>query len=253
MTSRGRYKEESMSNAVSWFDLGGPDDKLLIDFYGALFGWSIQPLEGMNYSLIDTGGREGANGGIGKSGTGDPWATFYVEVEELQDCLDRASSMGAEIVVPVTEIPGFGSFAMFNDPDGLLVGLSKGDGTPPERGPSDGDGAAVDWFEVLGKDAGRTQSFYTELFNWKLRGGADDYEMVDTGAGYGMRGGLGGVDGPGWATIYASVGDVEATLVKAQQLGATIVYGPREVPDGPVAGAFKDPAGSVFGVYKPRR
>lgn len=241
-----------MGSAVSWFDLGGPDDKPLVDFYRDLFGWSIQPLEGMNYNLIDTQGGAGSNGGIGKSGTGDPWATFYVEAEDPQACLDKAQSMGAEVVVPVTDIPGFGSFAMFNDPDGLLIGIAKGDGTPPEQGPSSGAGSAVDWFEILGTDASRTQEFYTELFGWSLGGGTASYEMVDTGAGYGMRGGVGSGEGSKWATVYASVGDVEATLARAEELGASRVYGPLELPDGPTTGAFKDPAGSIFGVYKPR-
>jgi predicted enzyme related to lactoylglutathione lyase len=50
-------------------------------------------------------------------------------------------------------------------------------------------------------------------------------------------------------TVYAAVADAEATLVRAESLGATRVYGPNPVDDHTETGAFRDPAGNVFGVY----
>ena len=108
------------------------------------------------------------------------------------------------------------------------------------------------WFEVLGSDSGRTQRFYTELFGWTV-GGADSsapsYGMADTGAGRGIQGGLGASEENHWATIYASVPDVEQTLAKAESLGGSRIYGPMAVDDHMQTGAFRDPAGNVFGVY----
>jgi predicted enzyme related to lactoylglutathione lyase len=45
------------------------------------------------------------------------------------------------------------------------------------------------------------------------------------------------------------VPDVEQTLARAEQLGATRVYGPMAVDDHMQTGALRDPAGNVFGVY----
>ena len=73
--------------------------------------------------------------------------------------------------------------------------------------------------------------------------------MVDTGAGQGIQGGLGSSEDAHWATIYASVPDVEQTLAKAESLGGTRAYGPMAVDDHMQTGAFRDPAGNVFGVY----
>ena len=242
-----------MGSPVVHFEIGGPDDGPLLRFYGELFGWRLTRVPGgVNYTLVDTQGGAGVNGGIGKSGTGEPWASFYVEVDDLQAVLDKAESLGAKTVLPITEIPGM-AFAMFNDPDGLLVGLVKGsepqEGVP--QGPSDADGAQVDWFEVLGADAARTQRFYTELFGWKLNdSGFPAYGLVDTDAGgRGIQGGLGAGGDHRWATVYASVPDVEQTLAAAERLGATRVYGPDAVDDHMQTGAFRDPAGNVFGVY----
>ena len=191
----------------------------------------------------------GINGGIGKSGTGEAWATFYVEVDDPQAFLDKAGALGATTVLPATEIPGMATFAMFDDPDGLLVGLVQGEGTPEAaQRPSDGNGAAVDWFEVLGADAGRSQAFYAELFGWDVpRGNA--YGLVGPGVDHGIGGGIGAGGDTRWATVYASVEDVEAALARAEALGATRVYGPNQVDDHTETGAFRDPAGNVFGVY----
>ena len=165
--------------------------------------------------------------------------------------LDKAESLGAKTVMPVTDFGGAVTIAMFNDPDGLLVGIVKAadpaQGQPP--GPSAGTGEPVDWFEVLGSESGRTQKFYSDLFGWTVGGGDASYGMADTGAGRGIQGGLGSSAESHWATIYASVPDVEQTLAKAESLGGTRVYGPMAVGDQMQTGAFRDPAGNVVGVY----
>jgi uncharacterized protein len=239
-------KERYMGYPVMWFDLGAADPQPLNTFYGQLFGWTLNPIT-PGYTSIDTRAGSGMNGGIGRSGTGDPWISFYVEVDDPQAVLDKAVSMGAKTVVPVTEIPAV-TFAMFNDPEGLLIGLMK----PMEgaSGPSAGSGEAVDWFEIIGADAGRSQTFYRELFGWNIDEGTS-YAMVDTGAGRGAAGGIGGSDHDGpWATVYAKVDDVEKYLAKAEELGGKRVYGPNDVGDNTITGAFRDPVGNVFGVYR---
>jgi uncharacterized protein len=214
-----------------------------VKFYGQVFGWGLREVS-EGYTLIDTRGGGGLNGGIGRSGTGEPWATFYVEVDDLQACLDRAGNLGGRTVLGVTELPGM-AFAMFDDPDGLLVGLVRGGGSQDQvfQRPSAGAGAAVDWFEVLGSDAGRSQAFYRELFGWEVPGGA--YGQVTAGIG----GGIGAGGEARWATVYASVADVEECLARAEGLGGTRVYGPKQVDDHSETGAFRDPAGNLLGVY----
>jgi predicted enzyme related to lactoylglutathione lyase len=228
-----------MANPVVRFEIGAAEDQPLVRFYGELFGWGLQAVAD-GYTLVDTRGGSGINGGIGRSQSGEPWATFYVEVDDLEASLDRAEALGGRTVWRAAE-PGM-VFAMFGDPDGLLVGLQRA-GASVQGAPSAGDGAAVDWFEVLGADAGRSQRFYAELFGWTVPEGA--YGQVTAGIGGGV--GAGGNDR--WATVYAAVGDVQATLARAEALGATRVYGPNPVDDHTETGAFRDPAGNLFGVY----
>lgn len=246
-----------MGNAVVHFEIGGPDDGPLVTFYSQLFGWNLQPFQGGGYTLIDTNGGGGINGGIGKSQTGEPWSTFYVEADDLQAVLDKAESLGGKTVMPITDFGGAVVIAMFNDPDGLLVGIVKSADPAQEQppGPSAGAGEPVDWFEVLGSDSGRTQRFYSELFGWTVAGAdaaeAPGYGLVSTGAGHGIQGGLGSTEDMHWATIYAKVADVEQALAKAESLGGARAYGPLAFGDSMQTGAFRDPAGNVFGVYTP--
>ena len=232
-----------MADPVVRFEIGAADDQPLVRFYGELFGWGLEAVAD-GYTVVDTRGGGGISGGIGRSQSGEPWATFYVEVEDLQASLDRAEALGGRTVWPATELPGM-AFAMLGDPDGLPVGLLRGgaSGAGAIPGPSEGDGAPVDWFEVLGADAARSQRFYAELFGWTVTEGA--YGQVVAGIG----GGIGAGGDARWVTVYAAVADAEATLARAESLGATRVYGPNPVDDHTETGAFRDPAGNVFGVY----
>lgn len=256
-----------MGHAVVHFEVGAADDGPLVAFYGELFGWGLQSFPGGSYTMIDTRGGAGLNGGIGKSQTGEPWATFYVETDDLQASLDKANALGGTAVMPVTDFGGAVTIAMFEDPDGLLIGLVQAQAGPSqgdEPTPSAGPGGAVTWFEVMGADAARTQRFYADLFGWAVGNSpATDYATVDTGTGRGIYGGLGGGVNGRWATVYARVPDVDEALRHAEKLGGSRIsdsgvpelksaaraalYGP--VEDGMKTAALRDPAGNVFGLY----
>jgi predicted enzyme related to lactoylglutathione lyase len=254
-----------MGNAVVHFEVGATDDGPLVAFYGELFGWGLRGLSGGGYTMIDTRGGGGINGGIGKSQTREPWSTFYVETDDPQATLDKANTLGGMTVMPVTDFGGAVTIAMFNDPDGLLVGLVRAPAEPShgdEPGPSDGSGEPVTWFEVMGSDAARTQRFYTDLFGWTVDNSAfPGYATVDTGTGRGIQGGLGGGVRSRWATVYAGVADVDQTLSRAEKLGGSRVIDPgvpalknaaRAALYGSAedikTGAFRDPAGNIFGI-----
>src|SRR5438067_13501598 len=99
-----------MGNAVVYFEIGAADPEPLRRFYSDLFGWNLERLPSGGYTSIDTGAGAGLNGGIGRSNDGAPWATFYVETEDPLAMLDRATSLGGKIVLPVTYIPNVGTW-----------------------------------------------------------------------------------------------------------------------------------------------
>jgi uncharacterized protein len=240
-----------VAHAVVHFEIGGPDGGQLADFYAGLFGWSMRPVPGIGYTLVDTSAGSGINGGIGASPDGAASVTFYIETDDMQAALDKINLLGGKTETPITELADMVTFAKFSDPDGLIIGLVLAPADPAQAMlPSPGSGAPVDWFEVLGADADRSQRFYAEIFGWHASAAGPGYAMVDTGTSRGIRGGLGVVAEQGtWATVYASVPDVEAVLARAVQLGGAREYGPNPVDDHMQTGALRDPAGNVFGVY----
>ena len=255
-----------MGNAVVHFELGAADDGPLVAFYGELFGWGLQGFSGGGYTMIDTRGGRGINGGIGRSQTGEPWSTFYVETDDLQAMLVRANMLGGTTVMPATDIGGAVTIAMFNDPDGLLVGLVRAPAEPTqgdEPAPSAGSGAPVTWFEILGSDAARTQQFYADLFDWTVdNSDSSGYATVDTGTDRGIQGGIGGGVEARWATIYAGVADVDQALSRAEKLGGSRLIDPgvsalKNAARAALYGsaddietvAIRDSAGNIFGIY----
>jgi len=237
--------------AVVHFEIAGPDGDQLADFYATLFGWRMHPVPDIGYTLIDTCAGSGINGGIGTSPDGTASVTFYIETDDMQAALDKVNLLGGKTQTPITELGGMVTFAKFTDPDELVIGLVLAPADPGQAMlPSPGAGAPVDWFEVLGADADRSQRFYTEIFGWQASAAGPGYRMADTGTSRGIKGGLGAVADEGsWATVYASVPDVEAVLARAVELGGTREYGPNPVDDHMQTGALRDPAGNVFGVY----
>ncbi|WP_020657754.1 VOC family protein [Amycolatopsis benzoatilytica] len=111
-----------MAHPVVHFEIGIRDSEKSIAFYRDLFGWDVQDA-GPDYWLVSPG-----NGGIGGGlmrGREDipPYVTVYVAVDDLQPSLDRVVELGGEVLVGPTPIPDMGSFALFRDPDGNVIGI----------------------------------------------------------------------------------------------------------------------------------
>ena len=88
--------------------------------------------------------------------SGELWSTFYVEVEDPQATLDKANALGGSTAMPVTEVAG-ATIAMLKDLDNLPIGLVKAPAAASGvygSEPSEGSGEMLDWFEVIGSDAG---------------------------------------------------------------------------------------------------
>lgn len=105
-------------------------------------------------------------------------------------------------------------------------------------------------FEVMGKDAAKTQKFYADLFDWKVDASNPmNYGVVEAQDGSGIGGGVGATpDGQTYVTVYVQVDDIDATLEKAGGLGATVVMPKMDVPGGPTIGLFTDPDGNLVGL-----
>lgn len=241
-----------MRNPVVHFEVVGPDGPALERFYAELFGWGVSSMPEMQYATVDTRAGTGINGGIGTSPDGSARVTFYVGVADPQATLDRADSLGGSTLMPVTEIPGIVTLAMFADPQGNLTGLVKADPHMPATGPSSGDGIGVTWFEALAPDGDALRQFYCDLFGWTVKdvGAAGGFVYFEV-EGAGIGGGIGGTpDGKPHTNVYARVTDAQSLLDQAESLGGKTVMPPSKMDPNLVIAQFADPQGNVFGLYE---
>jgi len=116
-----------MPNPVAHFEIYADDPPKLAGFYTDLFGWKINPVEGMEYWLIgtvptDEQGRPtepgGINGGMMKRPMPEARAWLnYVTVESLDETLAQAQKLGAMVTRSKSAVPKMGWFAILLDPE----------------------------------------------------------------------------------------------------------------------------------------
>jgi predicted enzyme related to lactoylglutathione lyase len=113
-----------MGQPVVHFEVQGDDRQALARFYGQLFGWKTSDISEMNYTMVETGGDGGINGGIGASPEGPPGGvTFYVQSDDVASSLKRAEELGGRSVAGPMDMPDGHKWALLSDPEGHVVGL----------------------------------------------------------------------------------------------------------------------------------
>lgn len=108
------------------------------------------------------------------------------------------------------------------------------------------------WFEVVGKDGGKLQKFYKDVFGWQIAGadGDETYGLV-TAADGGIGGAVGQSSDEGHVTFFVEVDDCAGYLKAIEKAGGQTVVPPTEVPNyGLTFAYFKDPMGHLIGLSK---
>ncbi|NER19696.1 MAG: VOC family protein [Symploca sp. SIO1B1] len=110
------------------------------------------------------------------------------------------------------------------------------------------------WCELMTTDTEAAKSFYTQLLGWKLQ----DIHMEGTtyttiSAEEHEIGGMMSVSAPAvqgnppphWG-VYVTVDDVDASVKKAEELGASILVSPVDIQDVGRFSVIQDPQGAVL-------
>lgn len=122
---------------------------------------------------------------------------------------------------------------------------------------------SVAHFEIYADDPGTLEKFYTSLFDWKVEAVPGmDYRFIKTvdtdGKGMptqpgGINGGMlkrpAGYAGKAWVN-YVNVESLDASVAKAQQLGAKVTKGRSAVPGMGWFAMLVDPQGSEFALWQ---
>ncbi len=122
-----------MKNTFGWMQLTTTDPEKAKGFYGKLFKWTLttRPMEhggqtqAGQKTFIEIDAGEGPCAGIaqGDRPNESHWIPF-VNVDDIHESTEKAEQLGAQIVVPITDLGGDeGFFSVFVDPTGAVLGL----------------------------------------------------------------------------------------------------------------------------------
>ena len=123
---------------VVHFEIPTDDIPRAKEFYGSIFGWDLQDMQGEAmglYTLAMTTPVDektqaptepGAiNGGLMSRSDETPSPVITIGVDGIDDTLKKVEAEGGSLVHPRTEIPTMGAFAYFKDSEGNVMGLWK--------------------------------------------------------------------------------------------------------------------------------
>ncbi len=114
-----------MQHPVRQFQILSHDPAACAEFYGGLFGWTVNDANALGYRQISTG-PQGIAGGIWlapKEAT--PFVQLFVEVDDVHGVVDRAGRLGAKVIVPPQALPDGDEMAILADPEGIPFGILR--------------------------------------------------------------------------------------------------------------------------------
>ncbi|MBI5824182.1 MAG: VOC family protein [Chloroflexi bacterium] len=92
-------------------------------FYADLFGWKLQPMLEMKYTMWEA--ADGTGGGFPEVSDEFPagQVLVYIASDDIDADLKNVKKLGGKVLREKTEIPGMGWFGIFQDPTGNVLAV----------------------------------------------------------------------------------------------------------------------------------
>jgi hypothetical protein len=250
--------DKAVASTVVWVELATPDLAKARAFYGELLDWSFDggddPRTGF-YTMAQRGGRNVA--ALRIKGPDQPgpsaWQIYFGSDNVDETARKITAAGGRQLMAPMT-VMKHGRLAVFADPTGAPFGVWQAmqhTGTQLVNEPG-----AMAWHEIYTRDASKSLKFYTQVFGLepqRLGNSGMEYwtlhKAETTVCGLMQMTDQFPKDVPSHWNTYFAVSDADAATKKAQQLGATVVQPPFDIPYGRMS-ALDDPLGAGFAVIK---
>jgi hypothetical protein len=97
-------------------------------FLKDVFGWKFEDMPEMNYSTFEPPSSPG--GGLQQAQNMPAGVLDYILSTDIENTLRKITLSGGAVVMPKQEIPGFGWFAVFQDPTGITLALYEAEARP---------------------------------------------------------------------------------------------------------------------------
>lgn len=246
----------------SWVDLAAHNLDAAERFYTRLFGWTAErmqfgPADGDVYVMLRKDGHDAAavyamDPTQKAQGLPPAWLS-YVTVQSADEAAAKARALGATVLADAFDVVDAGRMALIGDPAGAMLaawepGRHTGAGIMGEPG-------SLCWNDLATRDLEAAARFYAALFGWSavpVEGTPRPYVQLmngDAPAGggiYAMAPEMAGV-APHWSPYFA-VEDADASVRRAQELGAAVGMAPYDLPGVGRFAVLRDPQGAEFHV-----
>jgi uncharacterized protein len=112
-----------MNSVVQW-QIVAQDADGVARFYGSLFDWKISKHNALGYREVKSANGRGIDGGVWPSPPNGPnMVQLFVEVDDVDATIAKATSLGAKVIVPKSALPDGDVMAILLDPAGLSFGV----------------------------------------------------------------------------------------------------------------------------------
>ncbi len=114
-----------MGNPLTHWQIISKDPDGAAGFYKELFGWKVDTANRLNYRMIDTqSDGKGVPGGIWPGPPeGHALVQLFVEVDDVDAAAEKATELGAAVVMGKQVLPDGDEMAIIHDSFGITFGL----------------------------------------------------------------------------------------------------------------------------------
>ncbi|MEY3212658.1 MAG: hypothetical protein RIT28_3139 [Pseudomonadota bacterium] len=226
------------AGAICWRELSSPNPQAAARFYGDLFSWTSKDVDMGpmgNYTILNNGEEMVAGVMAGPSPEVPSHWINYVTVDDVDASAAQVVELGGRVLMPPSDAPEIGRFAIVTDPEGAVFGLL--------RDPSGQVVPAMNyrpitgtfcWAQLMTRDVEAAQRFYSTIFGWKV----EMYQgMVTLSRGDGGCGSIMAMPAhvpaevPAYWENYVAVDNLQASYERALALGATSLVTPTSIPN----------------------
>ena len=252
---------EPKTGSFCWLELGTSNRNAAKKFYSSLLGWTGEDMPmgpDMTYTIFRVGGKDvcGAYDLMKDQIEAhlSPHFMPYIKVVSADASAARAVQLGAQQMVPPSDIPNVGRFAVFQDPTGAHLSIFQ---PGQHRGFQNfGEVGALCWADLNSSNPEKAAKFYADWLGWTYETGKDGYRHILNGSKEDMIGGIpphmhAPPGTPSHWLSYFHVSDCKAAGAKAAQLGASTIMPANLMGDVGTIAVIADPQGAVFALYQP--
>ncbi len=242
-----------------WADLVSSDPEASIEFYTAVFGWEIKQTGNAEETYYHVSNNGKLIAGIvprTSDDTSDKKALWvgHISTPDIHAATTTAENLGAHLALAPKEFGQRGLHAIIRDPQGAVIGLlQSSSGDPVDNEAGDGPWA---WAQLFSTNPTKATAFYTDVFAYETKAitetsNDNDYLLRSQNT---ARASIAPLPASlpqrdRWVG-FINVDNLKITLAKSTELGARVIYPPREQMLNGRLAIIADPNGALLGLIE---